>query len=168
MTFFAAVTTCFEKYARFRGRASRSEFWYFTLFYLLGTALVVALEIHDKRLGIVRIIFHLGAFLPMLAVTVRRLHDVDRSGWWYFIVLVPFGAIVLIVWYCRRGTSGPNRFGDPDDGPPVEEGPAPAWTASAAARIASTTAQTAPAVAQAWPPRAAGPRSEFGRRRYQR
>ena len=180
MTFLAAITSCFEKYARFRGRASRSEFWYFTLFYWLGMALVIAFEIQDERLAIARIVFSLGTFLPLLAVTVRRLHDVDRSGWWYFIVLVPFGAVVLLVWYCRRGTDGPNRFGDPHHphqphhGSPADDGPAPAWTESAAARIASMAAQqAAPATAQASPQRmspqrmSTGPR-EFGRRQYKR
>ncbi len=55
----------------------------------------------------------LALLLPGLAVAVRRLHDVDRSGWWYLLVLVPVvGIVVLVVWFCRKGTAGPNRFGD--------------------------------------------------------
>jgi uncharacterized membrane protein YhaH (DUF805 family) len=54
----------------------------------------------------------LGLLLPNLAVTVRRLHEIDRSGWWMLIVFVPIvGAIVLFVFMCLRGTAGPNRFG---------------------------------------------------------
>jgi uncharacterized membrane protein YhaH (DUF805 family) len=54
----------------------------------------------------------LAVLLPGIAVSIRRLHDTDRSGWWLLIVLVPLvGAILLIVWYCTEGTRGPNRFG---------------------------------------------------------
>lgn len=61
----------------------------------------------------------LGLFLPALSVAVRRLHDLDRTGWWYLIILVPLiGLIVLLVFFVTRGTSGPNRFGpDPLAGP---------------------------------------------------
>ena len=62
--------------------------------------------------GIFSAIVSLGLFLPSLAVTVRRLHDTDRSGWWILIAFVPFvGAVVLIVFMCLPGTAGPNRFG---------------------------------------------------------
>ena len=51
-------------------------------------------------------------FLPTLSVHIRRLHDIDRSGWWWWILLVPLvGAIIMLVWVCTRGSSGPNRFG---------------------------------------------------------
>jgi uncharacterized membrane protein YhaH (DUF805 family) len=53
----------------------------------------------------------LSLILPTLAVSVRRLHDRDLTGWWYFLGLVPFGGIVLIVWYASPGTAGPNRYG---------------------------------------------------------
>jgi len=63
-------------------------------------------------------LFFLASFLPAISVIVRRLHDTDRSGWWYWIGLIPLvGAILLLVWFCTRGTSGPNRFGpDPLSG----------------------------------------------------
>jgi uncharacterized membrane protein YhaH (DUF805 family) len=62
----------------------------------------------------------LALFLPGLAVSVRRLHDTDRSGWWVLLFLIPLiGAIVLLIWYCSRGTPGGNRFGpDPLAGHP--------------------------------------------------
>jgi uncharacterized membrane protein YhaH (DUF805 family) len=57
-------------------------------------------------------IYTLGFILPYLAVTVRRLHDLDKSGWWWLIGFIPLvGAIILLVWFCQRGTVGPNRFG---------------------------------------------------------
>jgi uncharacterized membrane protein YhaH (DUF805 family) len=55
----------------------------------------------------------LGLFLPSLGVIVRRLHDLDKSGWWYFFVIVPLvGPIMMLVWLCTRGTNGGNRFGN--------------------------------------------------------
>jgi uncharacterized membrane protein YhaH (DUF805 family) len=62
-------------------------------------------------LGLLFLVVALGLFLPSLAVTVRRLHDTGRSGWWYLISLVPFGGIVLLVFCCLDSTSGPNQFG---------------------------------------------------------
>ncbi len=57
-------------------------------------------------------LFGLATFLPSIAIGVRRLHDLDRSGWWLLLVFIPLiGAIVLLIWYCAKGTAGPNRFG---------------------------------------------------------
>lgn len=106
MDFMTAVKTCFSKYVTFEGRASRSEYWWFTLFNIVGQLVLLAV------FAPIGIIFALAVLLPSIAVVVRRLHDVDRSGWWYWISLVPLiGAIVLLVWFCSKGTTGPNRFG---------------------------------------------------------
>jgi uncharacterized membrane protein YhaH (DUF805 family) len=175
MDFSSAVVRCFANYANFRGRAVRSEFWYFQLFYLLAllffrfapkyaVPFVGARSLHVAlalvfALLIINLAFVLVCFLPGLAVSVRRLHDIDRSGWWLLLGFVPIvGVIVLIVWHCTRGTDGPNRFGDPDDALPAAGTPAPARTASAPAG----------ARPQPMPPRAMGRRSEFGLRQYQR
>jgi uncharacterized membrane protein YhaH (DUF805 family) len=57
-------------------------------------------------------LFGLAVLLPGIAVAIRRLHDLDRSGWWFLLSLIPIvGWIILIIWYCTRGTEGPNRFG---------------------------------------------------------
>ncbi|MDE2134016.1 MAG: DUF805 domain-containing protein [Alphaproteobacteria bacterium] len=120
MGFTTAVATGFQKYVTFTGRARRSEFWFFTLYaFLAAVAAMVVDRFVDPpaagvpyAVGIVYIVVVLVNFLPGLAVTVRRLHDTNRSGWWVFIALVPFlGAILLIVWYCTKGTQGDNRFG---------------------------------------------------------
>lgn len=120
MGFTTAVTTCFRKYVNFSGRARRSEYWYFALYSILAA---VAAQIVDRfvdppagdmpyAVGIVYLVVVLANFLPSLAVMVRRLHDTNRSGWWFLIVLVPLlGAILLIVWFCTKGTEGDNRFG---------------------------------------------------------
>ncbi len=114
MGFGQAITTCFRKYAVFSSRASRSEYWFFALFEVLlmiATGVADAFAIGNPS-GPFSGIASLIILLPALAVTVRRLHDTDRSGWWILIPLVPIiGSIVLIVMLCRRGTEGANRFG---------------------------------------------------------
>ena len=112
-----------RKYVTFGGRARRAEYWWYYLAYLIALTVAVML---DRILGsggaygiggIFYALVALGAFLPSLAVSFRRLHDVNRSAWWFLIILVPLvGAIVLLVWFCSRGTVGPNQYGpDPLD-----------------------------------------------------
>ncbi len=100
-----------KKYTDFSERARRKEFWFFFLFQWL---VVAVLQVISPVLGaIASIIF----FVPMIAVGVRRLHDIDKSGWWVLLWLIPIiGWIILIVWACREGDFGPNRFGsDPKE-----------------------------------------------------
>jgi len=105
MTFVESIQTCFKKYACFTGRAARSEYWWFILFYFV-LAFVAAL-INQNLYGLVV----LAMFLPLLAVSVRRLHDTNRSGWWVLLGLIPvIGIIILIWWYATPGTSGPNQY----------------------------------------------------------
>lgn len=111
--FGEAISTCFRKYVTFSGRANRPEFWWFTLFVWLSA---LAASVIDSAVlgnyGVLSLIVSLGLLLPGLAVTVRRLHDTDRSGWWYFLCFIPLiGIIILIIWFCGRGTPGRNRFG---------------------------------------------------------
>jgi uncharacterized membrane protein YhaH (DUF805 family) len=113
MGFGEAISTCFQKYAVFSGRAIRSEYWFFVLFEIL---VLVALSIVDGLVfgtpGLLSSIGSLALFLPALAVGVRRLHDIDKSGWWILIGLIPLvGPIVLIVFFVQQGTPGANRFG---------------------------------------------------------
>jgi uncharacterized membrane protein YhaH (DUF805 family) len=109
-----------RKYATFSGRAPRAEYWWYLLFNVL---LILAMTLLDVLIigietvnyygtGPLSAITSLALIIPSLAVTVRRLHDRDKSGWWIFIGLVPlFGFIYLFVQYVSRGTDGPNRFG---------------------------------------------------------
>ncbi len=136
MNFTEAVKSVYSKYATFDGRAARSEYWWFALFSLIAAIAIMVVEnalgmgrgmMHaghggfsaSYNGGILSIIWSLGNILPSLAVGVRRLHDTDRSGWWLLIALIPLiGAIVLLVFFCSRGTTGPNRFGgDPLSAP---------------------------------------------------
>ncbi|WP_159567754.1 DUF805 domain-containing protein [Budvicia diplopodorum] len=108
-----------EKYADFSGRARRQEYWMFTLFNIIAVvALSVIGSILDAVFGsdgvfamIIVGIYYLGIIVPSLAVSVRRLHDTDRSGWWLLLALVPFGGLVIFVFTVLEGTNGPNRFG---------------------------------------------------------
>jgi uncharacterized membrane protein YhaH (DUF805 family) len=102
-----------KKYADFSGRARRSEYWYFFLFYLLiYFGLIVAGQVIGNVGSILAFLFLLAMMIPSLSVGVRRLHDIDRSGWWLLISLIPLiGAIVLIVFAVQDSHSGDNRFG---------------------------------------------------------
>lgn len=111
MNFPEAITSGFENYTNFRGRAVRSEFWYWTLFSTLASW---ASSLIDAKLGIllVSLLVSLALFLPGLAVTVRRLHDTDRTGWWILISMVPIvGWIVILVFLTTASDPAPNRFG---------------------------------------------------------
>lgn len=110
MTFGTAIRSCLAQYARFNGRARRSEYWFFVLFAFL---VYLAAAILDAAIGaqVFSVIAILGLVLPSLAVTVRRLHDTDRSGWWVLLGVIPFGGIVLLVFTCLDSQPHPNRFG---------------------------------------------------------
>jgi uncharacterized membrane protein YhaH (DUF805 family) len=106
------------RYATFEGRARRAEYWYFVLFYCLAIIVlsvvdtVVGTYREDIGVGLIGGLFMLATFVPALAVTVRRLHDTDRSGWWVLLDLVPFiGALVLLVFTVLDSQPGANRFG---------------------------------------------------------
>ena len=114
-SFGGSIAMCFSKYATFQGRAPRAEYWWFILFIALGhIAILILASLFDSAAasGTLYGLFTLGTLLPTLAVTVRRLHDTDRSGWWLLMELVPLvGVILVLVWFCSRGTRGQNRFG---------------------------------------------------------
>jgi uncharacterized membrane protein YhaH (DUF805 family) len=113
-----------RRYADFEGRSRRMEYWMFYLGQLiLYTVLAVFFVFVSVALGsagaemaalIILIPFFLlmlALFIPTLAVTVRRLHDQDKSGWWILIQLIPFGGLVLLVFMVLDGTPGPNQYG---------------------------------------------------------
>ena len=107
-----AVRTCLTKYVDFSGRARRSEYWRFaqSIFIVYIVASILGRAIHAG--AILADLVALGLFLPSLAVAVRRLHDTNRSGWFYLISFIPLvGAIILIVFMCQDSASGPNRYG---------------------------------------------------------
>jgi uncharacterized membrane protein YhaH (DUF805 family) len=109
-----------KKYAVFSGRARRKEFWpYMLVFYIIFLALYIPVRNDPASPMIFAFgLFSLALLLPTIAVFVRRLHDLDKSGWWYLINFVPLvGGIILLVMCIPEGTQGPNQHGpDPKAG----------------------------------------------------
>src|SRR4051812_17078147 len=105
MGFMESVKTCFAKFVDFSGRAVRSEFWWFFLFYVL-VSIVAGILGH-----FVGAIAAVVMFLPMLSVQVRRLHDVGRTGWWLLIGLVPLLGILLLLYWAVQPSDGANQYG---------------------------------------------------------
>jgi uncharacterized membrane protein YhaH (DUF805 family) len=104
MTFGESIQTCFSKYADFTGRASRSEYWWWFLFVFLAT--MAASVVNDK----ISALFSIVVLLPGLAVGTRRLHDIDKSGWFQLLFIIPvIGWIILLYWAAQEGKE-PNRF----------------------------------------------------------
>lgn len=115
-----AVQTITKNYANFNGRARRKEYWGTMLVYMIVAVILSMLmnitfwisEYLSYFFVLVASIFYLATIVPIIALTVRRLHDVDKSGWWYFISLVPLiGGIWLLILLCTEGTRGENQFG---------------------------------------------------------
>ena len=100
VSFGEAISRAFSNYANFNGRASRSEYWWLVLFnFILGC------------IPLVNILAGLALLIPSLALGARRLHDTGRSGWWLLLGLIPFGALVLIVFFCQDSQPMPNEYG---------------------------------------------------------
>jgi len=107
-----------SKYAQFSGRARRMEYWMFLVINVLVTIVLAIVDFTvgtfsaTLGLGLLGGLYSLAVLIPSIAVTVRRLHDTDRSGWWLLIGLVPvIGFFVLLVFMFLEGTSGDNRHG---------------------------------------------------------
>ena len=108
---FEAVGICFKKYFVLKGRASRSEYWYFYLFSLILYIIpfIIGGEDADIFIGLLFLILT----IPSITVSVRRLHDIDKSGWYVFIYLIPFvGGLIMLVMCASVGTEGKNQFGE--------------------------------------------------------
>jgi len=118
-------TDVLRKYAVFDGRAGRPEYWWFTL---ANTIISIVLDVVIRgNVGqVLGAIYALAVLLPSIGVTIRRLHDTNRSGWWILVVLIPIvGWIWLIVLLVLAGDRGPNRYGPPpgEMGGPETSGP---------------------------------------------
>lgn len=121
-TFGEAIKVCFQKYVDFNGRASRSEYWYFQLFYLivyigtltLGAAFADVAPFISISVIVIYFIFIFAAFLPALAVTVRRFHDIGQSGLWLLLIyplcLILVGSIWLLVWLVKPSDLHDNGY----------------------------------------------------------
>lgn len=115
MGFADALKSFFSRYTDFKGRSSRSEYWWPQLaFFLVGIVIGVLTAVVGETVGNILLgIFYLVILIPGIAISIRRLHDLDKSGWWLLIALIPLiGALVLLFFFVQRGTVGGNRFGE--------------------------------------------------------
>ena len=119
MDFTTAVRTALlERYADFQGRSSRSEYWWFVLFNILVQVFLNLLVSMAAAFAFLSLIVLLGLLIPGIAVGVRRLHDLGKSGWWLLLGFVPIiGAIVLIYWFVQPGEDQANAWGNNPLGP---------------------------------------------------
>ena len=122
MNFPQAITSGFRNYVNFATRAARSEFWFWVLFSFILSSAATYLDLAvfadfdidtllDVSLTPFSTVVSLGLFLPSLAVSIRRLHDIDRTGWWMLIIFTIIGVLLLLAWDCIKGTTGSNRYG---------------------------------------------------------
>ena len=116
MDFRTAVRTCLSKYATFAGRARRSEFWWFALFVFAGNLLLGLIDaaVFPGETRVFAPLFWLAMLLPSIAVSVRRMHDIGRTGWWVLLHLIPvIGFLVILYFYVQRSEAGANAHGPP-------------------------------------------------------
>ena len=119
MNFSEAVSSFFARWKDFNGRSSRSEYWWATFFVILTSIftniLTLFLGLSPSIVAIIVllliVIFSLFLTIASLALVVRRLHDTNKSGWWYLIIFTIIGVLPLLYWYCKKGDEGENRFG---------------------------------------------------------
>jgi|TARA_Y100000294_G_scaffold175725_1_gene196460 uncharacterized membrane protein YhaH (DUF805 family) len=116
MSFFEAIMICFSKYVTFAGRANRSEFWYCYLFLAVGAIITAIIDIiiFPDWVGAfspLSTVFSLALLLPFDAVSARRMHDVNRSGWWQLIPLTIIGIIPYTYWVTKKSDPQDNNFG---------------------------------------------------------
>ncbi len=138
MTFFGAIKNVFINYFNFRGRARRKEFWYFIPlcninYYALkyvtnnmssfltadsSASTEIAATTPDGTvvayffMTIVLLVIALILLIPSISVSVRRLHDIGKSGWWFLLGFIPIGPIVLLAWFCKDSQPGVNKWGE--------------------------------------------------------
>ena len=118
-SYFDGLLRSFE----FSGRSTRAQYWLFTLFSIIvcvaavfADSLLTGVPVQSKELGPLTVFVAVVHTLPTLTVTVRRLHDIGRSGWWYFIYALPvIGAVVMLVWMCWPSDEYANDYGDTSD-----------------------------------------------------
>lgn len=114
VTFEQAVRSAIQQhYCDFSGRASRSEYWWYVLFTVILSVIIQAFGVISSDVSLyLGAIVNLALLLPGLSLSVRRLHDINKSGWFILLGLIPIvGAIILIVWFCKESEMQPNQYG---------------------------------------------------------
>ena len=114
VAFMEAFKLGFSNYALFRGRSSRGAFWFWVLATWIVSVILSGIDyglLGSAQPGVLSGLWSLVVLVPSYAVGARRLHDINRSGWWQFLVLTLVGALVLIYWYCQPGQAETNDYG---------------------------------------------------------
>ena len=110
MTFSESVSTCIKKYFVFKGRASKSEFWWFQLIWVVSY--VVMIISNNEAIAFICLGIIIFIAIPLISVGVRRLHDTNKSGFYYFLSLIPFiGGLIILLMMIGDGTKGKNQYG---------------------------------------------------------
>jgi len=123
------IDTLKNRYAKFDGRATRSEYWYFVLFHFITMVLAILIDTYvlnpllgmdgtqAAQGGILQVIVALALFIPFIAVGIRRLHDIGKMGWWYLLALIPIvGTLVLLYFFVQDSQPGENLYGSSPKG----------------------------------------------------
>lgn len=115
----------FSNYVNFEGRANRAEYWWVVLWNVIiclaclfcGVAMLTSRDFTPMVFGIISVcIYNLVTIIPNISLTVRRLHDSNKTGWLCLIALIPYiGVLIMLVLTFLEGTKGPNRYGEPSD-----------------------------------------------------
>ena len=117
MNFLEPLLAPYKKYAVFSGRTTRKEYWLFILFYLILAITLVFADVflgtidEESGYGLLSGIYMFGSIIPWASISVRRLHDINKSGWWYLLFLIPIVNIWLFILLCKKGDLEDNRFG---------------------------------------------------------
>ena len=130
VNFVEAISLGFSNYFNFSGRATRAEYWWFILFLSIGGLALSAISLFAGIPAVLDTVFRIVTLIPFLALGARRLHDINRSGWWllgylgYILLILPglVMTIILIIWGIKRGDTGPNKYG-PDPRQPISQQP---------------------------------------------
>ncbi len=106
-----------KQYATFGGRAQRAEYWYFVLFYALGIILLSFVDAatgtfnKEAGIGLLSALFIFAHLIPSIAVSIRRLHDIGRSGWWYLLVFIPVAGPLVLLFFSVQDSTEDNEYG---------------------------------------------------------
>ena len=112
VSFTQSVPLFYNNFANFSGRSSRSAYWWWILAnFIIGSSLGFCEGFYDG-IAIISTLYYFVNIIPGLAIITRRLHDVGRSGWWYLIVITVIGIIPFLYWVCKKGDTGPNKYGE--------------------------------------------------------
>lgn len=115
MTYSNAIKSYFKRFLDFKGRSTRSEFWWPIITIYIITFVTVlsvsAISSPEPWSNLILLLWVVINILPAVAISVRRLHDMNATGWWYLLNFVFFGGVILLIWFCYSGTVGDNKYG---------------------------------------------------------